>query len=224
MPIAGKPLLFYWFYLCQQHGIREVLINLHYLAELVEDYVRGLDHENIEVNVVREERLLGSGGTIADNAGFINGEGDFYILYTDNLTNVNLTSLLEFHRSHDGLVTMGLFRTTCPEQCGVVQLDANGLITSFQEKPERPPSDLANAGVLVASPQLLGYIPPGDQVDLGHQVLPKLEGRMYGYMINEYIQDIGTVEKYLDALRQWRGFGDSRAEYGIQSVHEDLRR
>jgi mannose-1-phosphate guanylyltransferase len=212
VPIAGKPLLNYWLYLCKRHGITELLINLHHHTELVESYLRNLVNGGIKLVLFREKQLLGSGGTIAANADFICRERDFYILYADNLTNVNLTSLLEYHRAHDGVVTMGLFRTPAPDQCGIVELDSRGLITSFLEKPARPRSDLANAGVFVASPKLLTYIPEDQVVDLGHHVLPKLVGRMYGYVIEEYLQDIGTMENYLDALRQWRGFSESSAD------------
>jgi mannose-1-phosphate guanylyltransferase len=221
VPIAGKPLLHYWFYLCKRYGIEELLINLHHHPDVVETYLGKLDHHSLCINIFREDQLLGSGGTIAANAEFVAGEQDFYILYADNLTNVNLESLLEFHRSHDGLVTMGLFRTPVPEQCGIVELDWEGLVTSFQEKPAEPRSDLANAGVLVASPDVLSFIPQGTGVDLGHHVLPKLVGRMYGYVIEQYLQDIGTMESYLCALREWRGFAESTAQLRSCNHSED---
>jgi mannose-1-phosphate guanylyltransferase len=211
IPVAGKPLLHYWLYLCKRYNIKELLINLCHHPSLVEDYLSKLDPDSLHIEIFHEDQLLGSGGTVAANADFIEGERDFYILYADNLTNVNLESLLDFHRSHDGLVTMGLFRTPVPEQCGIVELDARGQVISFQEKPAHPRSNLANAGVLVATPDLLSYIPEGRDIDLGHHVLPRLVGRMHGYVIEEYLQDIGTMEKYLDALKQWRGFAESTA-------------
>jgi len=216
VPIAGKPLLHYWFYLCKRYGIDQLLINLYHYPDIVEAYLSELDQGNLRVEVSREDHLLGSGGTIAANADFVAGEEDFYIFYADNLTNINLESLLEFHRSHDGMVTMGLFRTPTPEQCGIVELNSEGLVTSFQEKPAQPRSNLANAGVLVASPELISHIPEETCVDLGHHVLPGLVGRMYGYVIDQYLQDIGTMESYLSALREWRGFDESTA---LQSHH-----
>jgi len=212
VPIAGKPLLNYWLYLCKRYGIKELLINLHHHPELVESYLQELADDGLKFTLFREKQLLGSGGTIAANADFIRQERDFYILYADNLTNVNLESLLKYHRAHDGVLTMGLFHTPAPDQCGIVELDSRGLITSFVEKPARSRSHLANAGVFVASPKLLAHIPEDQVVDLGHHVLPKLVGHMYGYVIEEYLQDIGTMENYLDALRQWRGFSESTAE------------
>lgn len=223
VPIAGKPLLHYWIYLCKRYGVTELLLNLHHHPKVVEVYLREIENNDLRIKVSREPQLLGSGGTIAANVDFVQKERDFYILYADNLTNVNLEALLQFHRVHDGALTMGLFHTSVPRQCGIVELDSRGLITSFVEKPAHPKSDLANAGVFVASPDLLPYIPQGTGVDLGHHVLPKLVGRMYGYVISDYLQDIGTMENYLNALRQWRGFSESTADMSGQRAREGNR-
>ena len=220
VPIAGRPLLQYWVFLFERHGITDVVINLHHHPNLVERYLRARENSEVRFKFFREDRLLGSGGTISANADFIRQEPDFYILYADNLTNVNLESLLRFHRAHRGIVTMGLFHASTPEQCGIAELDSRGLITSFQEKPAHPRSNLANAGVLVASPQLLSYIPSGKVVDLGHHVLPNLVGRMYGYVIKEYLQDIGTMENYLSAQRAWPGFSEFTAEVSPRRVRQ----
>jgi mannose-1-phosphate guanylyltransferase len=214
MPIAGRPLLSYWLSLCQRHDVKDVLINVHHHADLVTQYVRGLEGCDVRITLFAEKRLLGSGGTVAANALFVRGEKDFFVLYADNLTNVDLGALLRFHRSHQGMATMGVFHAPVPEQCGIVEIDATGMVTSFVEKPSRPRSDLANAGVLVLKPEVLSLLPKRGQVDLGIDILPRLVGRMYGYLIHEYLQDIGTMETYLNALRTWRGFEESRAQPG----------
>lgn len=223
VPIAGRPLLHYWLYLCKRYGITDLLISLHHHPDLMEAYLRKLENNSLRFRVFREDQLLGSGGTIAANADFIRNERDFYILYADNLTHVNLEALLKFHRARDGLLTMGLFHTPVPEQCGIVELDSQGLITSLVEKPAHPRSDLANAGVLVASPDLLSHIAQGTVVDLDHHILPKLVGRMHGYVIQEYPQDMGTKGHDLKVLRQWRGFSESTADSGPQRAWEGGR-
>ncbi len=218
MPVAGRPLLSYWVTLFERYGITEVLINLHHLPDPVVEYLRSLGNRRVRFRIFREDRLLGSAGTIAANADFIRGEKDYYILYADNLTNVNLESLARFHREHHGILSMGLFRTPAPWQCGIVELDSHGLVTSFQEKPAHPLSNLANAGVFMASADLLAHIPQVSVADLGQHVLPKLIGHMYGYEMREYLQDIGTMENYLSALRWWRGFSASSAEGPRQRI------
>ncbi|OPX22386.1 MAG: nucleotidyl transferase [Candidatus Latescibacteria bacterium 4484_107] len=201
VPICGRPLLAYWFDLFRRHGIGEVLINTHHLADQVRAYVRSV--EGVRVSVIYEPELLGSAGTLYANRDFVKGEDAFFILYADNLTNANLNALAAFHQSHSGIVTMGLFETSVPRQCGIVQLDSEARIVDFVEKPSHPKSNLANAGIFVAQPGLFDFLSDRMPLDLGHNVLPPLIGRMYGFRIREYLLDIGTLENYRKAQEEW---------------------
>jgi len=214
VPVTGRPLLDHWLSLCRRHGIDEVLINLHHHADQVREYINARTDRTPRIQLFPEERLLGSGGTLAANRDFVRQEKEFLVLYADNLTNADLDALIRFHRTHDGLVTVGLFHTAVPQQCGIVELDRAGKIRSFEEKPDRPRSNLANAGVMVMDAGVFSFFPGTREFDLGHHLLPRLAGRMYGKVIEEYLQDIGTLEKYLGALRDWRGLEQSRAGNG----------
>ncbi len=94
---------------------------------------------------------------------------------------------------------MGLFRTNRPDQCGIATLNDSDVITDFTEKPANPTSDLANAGIYVAGPKLLEYLPEKTPADFGFDVLPHLVGKMKGYIIEEYILDIGDMKNYEQA-------------------------
>lgn len=204
VPIQGTPLLAIWFELCRLHGIREVLINLHYLPEVVRAFIGSRDW-GLRIRTVWEPTLLGSAGTVAMNRSFVAGEKRFFILYLDNLTNVDLTAMAADHDARDGCLTMGLFRTGNPRGCGIVRLDDEGRVEAFSEKPEAPDSDLANAGVYVASEALFDDIPAHVPCDFGAHVLPRLVGRMHGYLIDGYLRDIGTPEDYRSAQTGWPG-------------------
>ena len=201
VPICGRPLLAHWFDLFRRHGIEEVLINTHHLADQVRAYVRSV--EGVHVSVIYEPELLGSAGTLYANRDFVKGEDAFFILYADNLTHANLNALAAFHQSHPGIVTMGLFETSAPRQCGIVALDSEARIVHFVEKPAHPKSNLANAGIFVAQPGLFDFLSDRTPLDLGHDVLPRLIGRMYGFRIREYLLDIGTLENYRKAQEEW---------------------
>lgn len=230
VPINGKPLLKIWLELYQIHGITEVLINTHYLPHMVADFLKAngysllvddkektLSTNNLStyqsagmaVVLSHEPILLGSGGTLIANREFVDNEKEFLILYADNLTNANLTQLIRFHRGHGKLFTMGLFKTDNPTSCGIAELDGNGKIISFEEKPKRPKTDLAAAGVYIASPKILDFLQdfqrqdPKRPLDLGFHIFPKLVGHMYGYLIKDYLLDIGDIESYERAQREW---------------------
>ena len=206
VPIQGRPMLGWWFELLQKHGVNEVLINTHYLPELVRDFIseENRKENGFIVHEVYEPMLLGSGGTIRENRKFVSDEESFLICYADNLTNADLSAFLKFHQRHDSVLSMALFRTNLPEQCGIAALDSQCRITEFEEKPQRPKSNLANAGIYVARQPIFEELPNVPMLDFGKDVLPKLVGRMYGWQTECYHLDIGTMENYRLANQEWR--------------------
>lgn len=204
--INEKPLLEWWFELFQKYGVNEILINTHYMADQVEKFVKKYTEENngIKVTTFYEKELMGSGGTVNANRNFIDKGEDFLICYADNLTDLNLAELVKEHQKNKSILTMALFHTNLPEQCGIAAVDRKGLITEFVEKPENPKSNLANAGIYVANQKLYQYFDSEKFCDFGKDVLPKLVGRMYGYEINAYLRDIGTMQNLQIAREEWK--------------------
>lgn len=204
VPICGKPLLCWWIDLFEKHGIKEVMINTHYLRDPVASFIEENNRKGkVILHEAYEPVLLGSGGTIRDNRAFLGDDKDFMVCYADNLTNTNLTALQEFHRTHDGILTMALFHTNFPKQCGIAALDEEKRIVEFVEKPEEPKSDLANAGIYIANRELFSYLWEKEILDFGKDVLPKLVGKMYGWEDKDYLIDIGTMENYRKAQHEW---------------------
>jgi len=213
MPIHGKPLLEIWIELLQAHGVDKVLINTHHLADQVEEATEHLRAEKaMDILTVHEPELLGSAGTLLANAGFLDSGEDFLVAYADNLTDLNLSAMIDFHRIRKAaghVLTMGLFRTATPKACGIATVDAAQTVIRFMEKPAKPESNLANAGIYVATYKILETcrairhtIGPGI-LDIGFHVLPDLVGRMGGYEIKDTLIDIGTVAAYEQALEIW---------------------
>lgn len=207
LPVAGRPLLGRWLDLLARAGVREALVNTHHLAEAVRAFVAA-GPQPLAVTLVHESVLLGSGGTLRENRAFVSGEDRFLVVYADNASTVDLRVLLAAHR-HGDAATLGLYRVPDPQSKGVVEIGAGGVVTGFTEKPERPMSDLAWAGLLVGTPELLEAIPDRTPCDLGHDVLPRLVGRARGVLIEGYHRDVGTPESYERACADLGGAGSA---------------
>lgn len=199
-------------------------MNTHHLTEQVERFVEeGASACGVEVRLFHEERLLGSAGTLRAARRFAAGEESFFIIYADNLSEVDLGRMARWHSTRGALLTMGLFRPPRPERCGVAVLDEASRVVEFVEKPARPRSPWAAAGVYVARRALFERLdeawsrkPHQEGVfDLGRHVLPLLaaRGEVAGYRITEFLVDIGTPEGYAAANRRLRG---ARAAAGSQ--------
>jgi len=212
IPIHGKPLLEIWIDLLEKFGVSEILINTHHHADKVERFLKRISpNVKPEITSVYEKRLLGSGGTIWTNRQAVMNENKFLIIYADNLTTIDLERMVRHHDGYSGgILTMGLIHAPVPRECGIVTLDNTQKIVSFIEKPDHPESDLANGGIYVATPEIFSFFTDScirgtDSVcDLGFHLFPKLVGKMYGYEIKEYLRDIGTIESYDAAIKEWR--------------------
>ena len=207
LPVAGKPLLGRWFDLLAQAGVTHALVNTHHLPEPVRAYVASC-RPPLAVTLAHEPALLGSAGTLRENRAFAQGDARFLVVYADNASTVDLRTLVRAHRAGDA-ATLGLFRVPDPHSKGIVELDAEGGVASFTEKPEQPKSDLAWAGLLVGTPALLEAIPEQTPCDLGHDVLPRLVGRSRGIVIEGYHRDVGTPESYERACADLGSLGSA---------------
>jgi mannose-1-phosphate guanylyltransferase len=206
VPVRGMPLLEIWLRLCERHGIDDVLLNVSQHVDLVATFLACRPAGSARVRLVREERPVGTAGTVLANRDFVSGEESFWVIYSDNLTDMDLGRMRAFHDRHDGLLTMGLFRPASPQSAGIVEMDGSGRIVAFTEKPEHPRSDMANAGIYLVREPVLDLIPAGQPlVDFGHHVLPGLVGRMSGYPIPEFYVDIGTPAALARAEAEWGG-------------------
>jgi mannose-1-phosphate guanylyltransferase len=204
LPVQSAPMLSIWLDLCHRHGIGEVLINAHAHSGQIRNYLAA--HPNgVKVRVVDEPVLLGSAGTVKANRDWVAGESCFWILYADVLTNAGLARMMQFHLQRRNLATLGGYEVPDPERCGIMQVDAEGVVRGFVEKPKTPAGRLAFAGLMIADAALLDQIPENLPADLGFDVLPRLAGKMSAWPISDYLLDIGTLENYELAQKTWPG-------------------
>ena len=190
--VHGRPLLEYWLILLQEHGITNVLINTHHLHTQVSDYINSIT-TSLEITISYEKDLLGSFGTIIHNKDYYKDEESLLVANADNLTNINLSKLIKYHFSHDYEATIALMETTSPSKSGIVELGQHDKIISYVEKPTDPKTNISNAGVYVFNTSLLRNLEVrGGFLDIGHDLLPQLIGRSYGYLLDEFLMDIGS--------------------------------
>lgn len=201
VPVAGKPMLDYWIDALEAAGIEEVLLNTHHLRTQVVAWIERTNARSAALRVTEawEPELLGSAGTVTANRDWADGSDEVLVIYADNLSNMDLGALVAFHRNHGDPMTMALFHTPYPEKCGIAALDPDGRVTSFVEKPERPQSDLANAGLYVIDAEAWREIADMGAFDFGYDVIPAFVGRMSGYRHEGYHRDIGTHESLAQA-------------------------
>ena len=199
MPVKGRPLLGYWLLKLEAAGVNDVLINTHYLAEMVRDY---LNYRRTACNLktVHEESLLGTAGTIRDNYGFLAG-ARILLIHGDNWSKCDLQALLNYHlhkKPPHCLITMMTFTADNPSACGVVEKDSDGTLLSFHEKVENPPVHEANAAIYVLEPEVVDFISANPTLnDFSMDVIPLFLGRISCWYSGAVHRDLGTIKNLL---------------------------
>ena len=205
IPIVGQPLLDIWIQRLIECGIREARINTHALAGVVRAHIAKINAENgLRLVEAHEPVLLGSAGTFTANMDLADDVDEVVVIYADNFSDIDLRPLIAFHHQHTDPLTMVLFQAPNPGACGIAELDKEGRIISFVEKPKSPASNLANAGLYVIDAAAYREIAKMKAFDLDFEVLPRFVGRMRGWTWGGYYLDIGTHESLKRAERDAR--------------------
>ena len=214
VPVGPKPIIDTWLGLFERAGVEEVLINLHHHPDLVRRHL-GRREGKIVIRTVYEKELLGSLGTVLANKSFYAGESEVLIVYVDNFAFIDFRQFAAFHAGHTFPMTVGVFETPTPKECGIIELDREGTVVGFEEKPQNPRSNLANAGIyLIDTGFLNGWSDdPGTGTrDIGFHFLPRSVGRMKAYRVEPFFHDIGTIERLRKANAEYEQHASLFAE------------
>jgi len=206
-PIRGRPLLDYWLGPLVDAGIGPIVLNTHYLADCVADYVTNGRFAPF-VTLTHEAELLGTGGTLIANAKRFE-PGPLLVAHADNLSSFDIRAFFAAHavRPAGSVMTMMTFTTDDPRSCGIVSTDARGLVDGFFEKVADPPGDHANAAVYIVEAEVIRFVEGlGSRiVDLSTEVLPHFVGRMSTWHNDVYHRDIGNLAAWRTAQHEFPG-------------------
>lgn len=198
VPIKGKPLLEIWLERLSEANLGPFLVNTHYLSSQVERFILSSSLKK-QIKLVYEPVLLGTAGTLLTNIDFFEGK-DGMLIHADNYSLADFKAFINAHEKRPAgcLMTMMTFKTDSPSECGIVELNKEGIVVGFHEKVEWPPSNLANGAVYIISPQMLNILMEDflQVSDFSTEVLPHFIGKIFTYETKEVFMDIGTPETY----------------------------
>ncbi|MBD2104907.1 sugar phosphate nucleotidyltransferase [Leptolyngbya sp. FACHB-261] len=219
IPILQKPVMEFLVELLRQHGFDEIMVNVSHLANEIENYFRDGQKFGVQIAYSFEGHIdengelvgeaLGSAGglkKIQDFSPFFNDT--FIVMCGDGLIDLNLSEVVEWHRKKGSIATI-VMKTVPKEEVssyGVVVTDEDGRIRQFQEKPkvEEALSNCINTGIYIFEPEVLNYVPSGEEYDIGSQLFPKLvemNAPFYGVNMDFEWVDIGKVPDYWQAIQ-----------------------
>ena len=168
VPVLGRPLLEHLLLNLRQHGVDSVTLAMTHRTEAIRDAFGDGTALGIAIDYAYEDTPLGSGGAIGSIAStWRDAEGgpwdqSFLVVNGDIVTDLDITAMLEHHRANGAVLSLSLHEVDDPSPFGVVDIDSNGRIHRFVEKPaiEDAPSRLINAGTWIFEPRLIEMLDP----------------------------------------------------------------
>lgn len=206
VPLFGKPFLLYQIELLREHGIHEIIINLHYLSDSIKNVLGDGSQYGVKLYYSYESQPLGTAGAVKNAEEFFDDE-PMLVFNGDVLTDIDLSAVIETHKRTQAKATLTLIRVEDPTQFGLVFLDDDQRITRFHEKPTADEAarfnvDTVNAGIYVLDPDVFQHVPKDTPYMFERGLFPHLldmDARMSGHITDSYWIDIGNPVKYMEA-------------------------
>ncbi|MGQ9623839.1 MAG: sugar phosphate nucleotidyltransferase [Candidatus Bathycorpusculaceae bacterium] len=180
---------------------------------------------------------LGSADSARINMEYYNVRDPVFAVQGDNIFDVDLKELVNFHEKNGALMTIALREVEDVEGYGIADINKDMRISRFVEKPlpKEAPSNLANTGLYMVSPEIKKIfkekgvkqiIKERRRLDFGYDFIPYIikTGRpVYGYTLKGCWYDVGTPKRYLEAAQDMlNGRFSSLTDFGGK-ISEDAR-
>lgn len=203
LPLGPVPVIEHLIKHLTQLGFNEIILTIGYLGEQVKNYLGDGSRFNAKIyySFEPEDFLLGTAGSVKLISHLL--EQRFLVVQGDTYTESDLRKAVKAHIESGCDATIVVKEVQNPWLFGTVEYDKNGIITSFQEKPEpeRCRSNKISTGMYVLEPDVLDFI---TQIpcDFAKNVFPKMlasRKRILAYECDEYWVDVGSRQGYIEA-------------------------
>jgi len=207
LPVAGRPLVAHTADTAIEAGADELIFVVGYEADAVRSYF-GDSHRGVPVSFAVQEEQLGTADAV--NAARKHLDGPFAVLNGDNLYDETSLSAL-----FDATPSIAAYRVPDPSNYGVLSTDGDR-VTEIVEKPDEPPTELANAGAYVFPAEARDWldVPMSDRGE--HEITDVVAQVIEGHSVTAV-----EVDRWLDVGRPWELLEANEWKLGEQTRRID---
>lgn len=221
-----KPVLEWEIISLVAQGFDDIVLTVGYMAEKIQDYFGDGSRLGAKIDYFVEDTPLGNAGALFKMRAEL-GDEPFLLLNADAVFDIDFVKFTQFHKKHDGLVTLFTHPNSHPYDSGLIIAAADGAVEKWLAKEDERPEwykNRVNAGLHVIDPKVLDMAAETNKidekligtedpqtgkvikVDLDRQILKPLCGKhlMFAYNSPEYVKDMGTPERYEQVSQDFR--------------------
>jgi len=201
VPICNRPFLLYQIDTLRRAGVIDITLSLSYQPEKIEQQLGDGSEFGVKLKYTVEPQPMGTAGAYKFAEDLI--REPTVVLNGDILTDLDLKTVIRQHKERKAIATIVLTPVEDASAYGVVEIESDGRVGRFLEKPrpEETTCKNINAGTYVLEPAVLDLIPKGENHSFEYGLFPKLleKGELFFAHIPQrtYWMDIGTPARYL---------------------------
>lgn len=209
IPLLNKPSITHLVEQLSGRGFDNIVLTLGHLGKKIEECLEDGSLFGVTIHYVYEKERLGTAGSVK-NAEKCLSDSPFLVVGGDHVLDLDLREFYQFHRKHDGVVSVGLLPIDDPRKYGIAEINANNKIKRFIEKPAPRQifTNLASTGIYVCDLKIFDLIPKDRPYDFAKDLFPALlrdDMPMYGWLARGFWTDLGCPEEYRAASKWMLG-------------------
>jgi dTDP-glucose pyrophosphorylase/CBS domain-containing protein len=196
LPVGDRPLLEVIVDQLRQAGVKRVHFATHYKANIIERHFGDGQRFGITIGYISEHEPLGTAGALALME---HSDEPLLVMNGDILSEVNLASMLDFHRTHEAALTVAVRAYEVQVPYGVLRTEGVE-VKAIDEKPVL--SHLVNAGIYLLQPSACRLVPAGRRFDMTELIAAAVAAgmRVISFPLRESWLDIGRTDDYRRAI------------------------
>lgn len=217
IPVDGIPVLEREIISLRDQGFMELILTVSHMADKIIDYFGDGSRLGVCMRYYVEETPLGNAGALFKLCNQLTEP--FLLLNADAVFDVDFNRMVDFHKAHEGLVTLFTHPNSHPYDSGLIIANDDMSVETWLAKEDVRPEyyqNRVNAGLHVIDPSVLDMVDGSRvgekdengktiKIDLDRQLLKPLSGtgKMYCYDSPEYVKDMGTPERYNTVVKDY---------------------
>jgi len=201
LPLGDKPVLEHLISWLRKNGMTDIVICVGYLRRIIEDYFKDGKELGVKIAYARTNTPMGTAGQLKSAEKFI--DGTFLCVYGDSIYDFDVKDMIDSHNEKKALATIALIPYKTTLKYGFIDIDENGLVKRWREKPSI--EGLINIGCYVMEQKFLKYIPKDTRFGMNFAFDKAIEEkeRIYGYNAKGSFVDIGDKRGYIEVYKKY---------------------
>ncbi|MBO06276.1 MAG: glucose-1-phosphate cytidylyltransferase [Parcubacteria group bacterium] len=197
--IGNKPILFHIMNAYSNHGYKDFILCLGYKGTMIRDYFNKNKNKDWNITFLNTGLETNKADRLKQTENFIKEE-NFFLTYGDDLSNVDIKNLSEYHKKNKKIVTLTAVQLQSP--FGILDLNDSNEVIDFKEKPQL--EYYMNGGYFVMNKKIFSYLKQG--YDLEKEALKELakENQIIAFLHKGFWKSMNTLKDVIELNEMWK--------------------